>query len=61
MNFAEICASAYLIVGGVAFGLIWAVLIVSKRHDVKEQSVSYDSVDYSLFRERSTKPSRFHP
>lgn len=58
MNFAEICGSAYLIVGALASGLIWTALIASKRHEAKEENVSYDSVEYNPFRERSTKPSR---
>ena len=58
MNFAEICGSAYLIVGALASGLIWTALIASKRHDAKEENLNYDSVEYVPFRERSTKPSR---
>jgi hypothetical protein len=58
MNFAEICGSAYLIVGGLATGLIWTALMASKRQEANEENVGYNSVDYNPFRERSTKPSR---
>jgi hypothetical protein len=58
MNFAEICGSAYLIVGALASGLIWMALIASKRHEAKEETLSYDTVEYGSFREPSTKPSR---
>jgi hypothetical protein len=58
MNFAEICGSAYLIVGGLAAGLIWTALMASKRHEANEENVGYNSVEYNPFRERRTKPSR---
>jgi hypothetical protein len=61
MTVAEIFIGAYLIVGLLAAALIWIALIASKRRDDKAKDVNYDHLKYSPFRERNTKPSRFHP
>ena len=60
MTMAEIVVTAYLVVGALATALIWAALIASKRRDEKAKNVNYRRLEYNLFRERNTKPSRFH-
>ena len=60
MTMAEILLTAYLVVGALASGLIWAALIVSKRRERKANNVNQRRLGFSLFRERNTKPSRFH-
>lgn len=56
----QILITAYLTIGALAAGLIWMALIASKRRDEKTKNVEFRSVKYNLFRERNTKPSRFH-
>ena len=58
MTMAEILITAYLVVGALASGLIWAVLIASKRRERKSQDVNYRRLGFSLLREHKTKPSR---
>lgn len=61
MNMAAIIITAYLLLGAVAGTILWAVLIVSRRRDRKnERFSSYNPLEYSPFRERKTKPSRSH-
>jgi hypothetical protein len=60
MTMAEILITTYLVVGALGAGLIWAVLIASKRRERKANNVNHRRLGYSLFRERNTKPSRFH-
>jgi len=60
MTMAEIFVTAYLGVGALAAALIWMALIASKRHDDKAKTVNHGRLEYHLFRERNTKPSRFH-
>ena len=60
MNIAEICVSAYLVVGLLAAILIWVTLIASKRQDNKVERPTRDFLPAGQFRERKTKPSRFH-
>ena len=57
---AEIFVTAYLGVGALAAALIWMALIASKRHDDKSKNVNHERSEFNLFRERNTKPSRFH-
>jgi hypothetical protein len=61
MSLAEICITAYLIVGGVAVVMIWAALVASAPRDGKARDVKYNHLGYSPFREPTTRPSRFHP
>jgi hypothetical protein len=56
----EILITAYLVAGAFASGLIWAVLIASKRREDKAKNINYRQSSYALFREGNTKPSRFH-
>jgi hypothetical protein len=60
MTVVEILIGAYLIVGLLAAALIWIALIASKRRADKTKDVNHDYLKYSPFRERNTKPSRFH-
>ena len=59
MTMAEIFVTAYLTVGALAAGLIWTALIASKRRDEKAKRVNHGRLQFGLFRERNTKPSRF--
>lgn len=61
MTVVEIFVIAYLIVGLLAAALIWIALMASKRRADKAKDVNRDLLEYSPFRERNTKPSRFHP
>lgn len=61
MTVAEICVTAYLIVGGLATVLIWSALAASKRRIHNSRNVHYHSLRYNPFREPNTKPSRLHP
>jgi len=58
---AEILMSAYLVIGALAFSLIWAILIASKRRENKAKNVQRKRLASNLFREVSNKPSRFQP
>jgi len=60
MTMAETLITAYLVVGAFASGLIWAVLIASKRREDKAKNVNIRRSSYTLLRESNTKPSRFH-
>jgi hypothetical protein len=60
MTVAEICISAYLIVGLVSAILIWTTMIASKRKDSRPERTSHDFLQAGPFRERKTKPSRIH-
>jgi hypothetical protein len=60
MTVAEICVSAYLGVGLLAATLIWTTLIASKRRDNKTERSTHDFLQTHPFRQRKTKPSRFH-
>jgi hypothetical protein len=60
MTVAEICVSAYLIVGLLSAILIWTTLIASKRKESREESTNHHFLHADTFRERKTKPSRFH-
>ena len=60
MTMAEILITAYLVLGALAFSLIWAILIASKRRENKASKVNSERLEYNLFREPNTKPSRFH-
>ncbi len=61
MTVAGILITAYLIIGALAFALIWAILIASKRRKDKAQQKNRDRLESKYSREHSTKPSRFHP
>ena len=61
MTMVEIVVTAYLVVGALAATLIWTALIASKRPNEKAKRVNHGRLQYSLFRERNTKPSRFQP
>ena len=58
MTMAEILITAYLGVGALAFALIWVILIASKRRENKVKKVNLGHLEYNLFREPNTKPSR---
>jgi len=60
MTMAEIFVTAYLGVGALAAALLWMALIASKRRDDKAKNVNHERSKFNLFRERNTKPSRFH-
>jgi hypothetical protein len=60
MTVAEICVSAYLVVGLLAAILIWVTLIASKRQDNKIERPTRDFLPARPFREQKTKPGRFH-
>jgi len=60
MTMAEIFVTAYLGVGALAAALIWMAVIASNHHDDKVKNVNHERLEYNLFRERNTKPSRFH-
>ena len=60
MTVAEICVSAYLVIGLLAAGLIWIALIASKRQDNKTERPTHHFIQRRPFREQKTKPSRFH-
>ena len=59
MTVAEICASAYLIVGILATTVIWSTLVASKRRTNRTRHANYQ-LKYSPFHEPNTKPSRLH-
>ena len=61
MTMAEILITAYLVLGALVSALIWAILIASKRRENKANKANVGRLEYNLFRERSTKPSRFQP
>ena len=61
MTLAEICVSAYLVVGLLAAILIWTTFIASKRQDNKTERPTHGFLQTRLFRGRKTKPSRLHP
>jgi hypothetical protein len=61
MTMAEFFVTAYLVVGALVAALIWIALVASKRRDEKARKVSFGRLEYNLFRERNTKPSRFQP
>jgi hypothetical protein len=60
MTIAQILVTGYLGIGALAFGLIWAALVASKRRENKAQNLNYGRLEYKLFGESNTKPSRFH-
>lgn len=57
MSMAEICMSAYLIVGILATTVIWSTLVASKRRVDRAKQANYQ-LKYRAFREPSTKTSR---
>lgn len=61
MTMAEILVTAYLVVGAFASALIWVILIASKRRENKAKNTNVGRLEYNLFREPNTKPSRFQP
>jgi hypothetical protein len=60
MSVAEICISAYLIVGAMATALILIVLKASKRRYNETKKLTYDQPEHNAFHEPNTKPSRSH-
>jgi hypothetical protein len=60
MSVAEICVSAYLIVGALATALILTALKASKRRYNKTENLDYDQPEHSSLRDQKTKPSRSH-
>lgn len=56
---AEILITAYLVVGALASALIWVILMASKRRENKTKNLNVGRVEYNLFREPNSKPSRF--
>ena len=56
---AQILITAYLVVGALAFALIWVALVASKRRENKAENVKFGRLGYNLFREPNAKPSRF--
>lgn len=59
MSMAEICMSAYLIVGILATTVIWSTLVASKRRGDRAKQANY-RLKYNPFPEPNTKPSRLH-
>ena len=57
---AGILITAYLVLGALVSGLIWIILVASKRREKKAKNVNRGRVEANLIREPSTKPSRFH-
>ena len=55
-----ILITIYLIIGALASALIWVILIASKRRENKAKKAKHERLESNLFREPSTKPSRFH-
>lgn len=60
MTVAEICVTAYLVVGLLAATLVWTTLIASKRQDNNPERPTHNFFQARSLRERKTKPSRFH-
>lgn len=61
MTMAGILITAYLVVGALAATLLWVILIASKRREKRAKNLkSLGRLEYNLFREPNTKPSRFH-
>ena len=58
---AEILIIAYFVIGALASALIWIILIASKRSETNAENVKRGRLKSNLFREPSTKPSRFRP
>lgn len=56
---AGILITAYLVIGALASGLIWLILVASKRREKKVKNLNRGRVESKLIREPSTKPSRF--
>jgi hypothetical protein len=57
---AGILIVIYLVVGALASALLWVILIASKRRSNKDKSVKRERSESNTFREKNTKPSRFH-
>lgn len=61
MTMAGILITAYLVVGALAATLLWVILIASKRREKRAKNLkNLGRLEYNLFREPNTKPSRFH-
>lgn len=56
---AGILITAYLVLGALVSGLIWVILIVSKRRQKNAKNMNRGRVESNLIREPNTKPSRF--
>jgi hypothetical protein len=56
-----ILIAAYLVVGALASGLIWLILIASKRPEKKANNMKRGRLESALFRGANKKPSRFRP
>lgn len=49
----------YLVIGALASGLIWAILIASKRRENKARRANLERSESKIFGEPNTKPSQF--
>lgn len=56
---ATILIIVYLVIGALASGLIWAILIASKRRENTARRANPERPESKIFREPNTKPSRF--
>jgi hypothetical protein len=55
---AGILITVYLVIGALASGLLWLILIASKRRENKAKNVKHGRLKHLLFGEPNTKPSR---
>lgn len=56
---ATVLIIVYLVIGALASGLIWAILIASKRRENKAKRATPERSESQIFREPNTKPSHF--
>ena len=56
-----ILIATYLIIGALAFGLIWAALIASKRRNNRVKNVTRERLESKHLRESHTEPGSFWP
>lgn len=56
---ATILIIVYLVIGALVSGLIWAILIASKRRENKAKRTQPERSESKIFHEPNTKPSRF--
>jgi hypothetical protein len=52
-----ILITAYLVIGALAFALIWILLIASKRRENKAKNMNRGHLESKLFRKPNTKLS----
>lgn len=57
---ATILIIVYLVIGALVSGLIWAILIASKRREDQSKRARPERSESTIFSEPNTKTSKFH-